>query len=841
MSSITYISSEKISVLDKLQEQVRFPLERVIVGETNLQQIIKKEKLERNMSYHEITLDDGQLAYLLLFKFHGPAIDRTLEKLARLYEFPRGFPILYIPSTDYLHVFGFYPKFANDYRQQKVDESVFANGSYLSGSIKISGYLGGVLPFIHNGRTYVLFASKNSILQNVDSRGQSFVSGVIDITTRFISEEAIMELAKTGAHLYGEFVANFDIVHGQTLPFNSENPNGISSMVCTMIGYGQIRTPSGIRDNTPVDKIIRYMTGSELNKFCVRFNIPRIGQFSISGREKIIAFMNDLESNRDMMTYSMLVEIFAKNGVDLFNVCLTHDKIYATDVIEGLVLNIDGNIIKYKFPGYTMRTMFCRSAIEHKSDSQQILESAKRFVNSWVISLKSRYIQKCVAVMNLINSGTLLNKGQFAEGTADHIMACELIDQMTFSDDVKIASMDNFSGIVNIVIINGIIGSGKSTVAKKVSSMIHNAMEIDGDSLFPQLNHKQSTALTMSLGQERNHYTRWQIINAILNGKIPVISTGGGVLCDNDGNCLIPLMIRNAFNVDVNMIQIVVDQTFDKIEPIVDTSFEFYASDQSRISVKNVIFDRIACGQWKIPKGGNQEKFVNDIASRSSVNQRFAEGIAEVASHKFGFPGITKKSRDQFMTSNLTEFDQQLSGILVRQSIPTSVLLTQVRLLISGLHAGEETRMSGLPAGEFTRMSGDFGTATHVGHITATYHNRSASYTLEHLSEIESRLSLTDPIYATKITILTPTKNSKKNLVFLAPVVGKVHEDQSDHVTINSGVHSPDKMKEVSQSVRADLKDIILDPSNSSCTKYDLTKKIVEVGTIVNHGVFGIV
>lgn len=813
MDKITYITT--IAAISKLPEGINFPLGKIVVGSTTLEQIVKKERLEKNMKYYELSLNDDEKAYVLIFKFFGAYIDSKLEQLGRLYGFPRGFPILYIPSTEYFHVFGFYPKFANDDRQQRVENSVFANGSYLSGSIKISGFLGGILPFIHGGQTYALFASKNSIEQgDIGTSGKSYVRGVMNISNEYISEEALRNLAETRAHLYGEFVADFDIAHGQPLPFDEQHPNGKNSMVCTMIAFGQTSNP---QTNSPTDRFIRYMTGDEINDFCRRFNIPRVGQFNISGKENISSFMTELESVRDTMTYSKLVHIFSNHGVTVVDIRLTHDMIYATDIIEGLVLNIDGTIIKYKFPGYTMRTMFVRSAIQKGLVGEAITENAQQFVSRWVITPAQRsiYLQKCIAAMNLINSNSLTNQSEFATETAIHIMACEAVDKMTFEQVDNSVETTSSSGSVNIILVNGIIGSGKTTLMNKLAEIIPNSKAIDGDSLFPEINSAKSSSLTMTLGQERNYYTRSLILGAIMSNKIPIISTGGGVFCENDGSCMIIRMINEAFGLDVNLIQIVVDQSFEQIVEVVEKTFPFYTSENATTSVSKVITERVQDGRWTLPKGVTLQKFVSDISTRSAANQRFAEGIARSATHTFGIHAITSESRQQFIDS--TPDFNIVTSALVEQTVPKSIKLTQLRFLTEC----------------------DFGSGAHVGHITIAYNRNGMTYTLQDLAAINFKLPFQEKFPALKITV--PASNPKKNIVFASPAIPSVHSDGSDHMTINSGIHEASRVKNVSLAVYQKESTITLDADTKNSATYDLTRRVVENCTMTNYGVFGIV
>ena len=820
--NIVFIGKDSIKSIGTLPLGIIFPLNAVKVGNTTLADIIQKEKLHKNVSYYKIDLDGpGTVAYLMMFKFHGFANDRKLEFMGKRYGFPRGFPIVYIPSTGYVHSFGFYPKFENDSRQEKVNKSVFADAKHISGSIKISGFLGQINPFIHNDTVYVFFTSKNSANYDTDEKTKPFVQGVHDIARQYISDSALIALAEMGAHVCGEFMANFDITHGQSLMCTAEQPNGMNSMVCTMIGFGFTTMSKYAR--TPTDKLIDYMNGVEINQICSQYNIPRVGQFTLIGTENIIPFMEKLEEYRDQMTYSLLCQIFAEFNVNVFNSCLTHDQIYNSDIIEGLVLNIDGKIVKYKFPGYTRRTMQCRTAIEKNIVDADLHKQIRNFVDIWVIhdQNKQEYIEKCMATMIMardINISTHPLFLLFSPNTSIHIIASEIIDAMSREDVSALASetginqifqAPNMTHAVNVIIINGAIGNGKSTIMKKLAECVPGSEMIDGDSLVPAIGEKQSMTLTLTCGQERNVYTQWLLLRSLLNGKIPIISTGGGVFCDK-GACIIRSLVKNAFNLNVNMIQIVVGGT-TQCAKMTEPDFEFYESDETIASVRDVVNRRLQTDHWTLPKGTNKGAFIEKIQQISIGNKQFAECIFDSAVCCWKFPQITPDTRDIFLSLDLSEFMKEFSQNIVAQTVPSTINLSQIRIL--------------------TLVESSNG--NNMGHITVAYNQKPNSYTLPDLIQIENKMPLYRKVVGSKITI---NSSNKKNLLIAVPETHLIHSDGSDHVTINSGVHKPSHMKTVAFMIRSNKNTVTLDTNT-----YNLQTKIMTPCTLTNCGIFGIV
>ena len=72
---------------------------------------------------------------------------------------------------------------------------------------------------------------------------------------------------------------------------------------------------------------------------------------------------------------------------------------------------------------------------------------------------------------------------------------------------------------------------------KKLVASNSKYQNIDGDLLsFDNIQE------VMSLSQERNAYTQWLILQSIMKGKIPCISTGGGALYTSKGLVRIELL-----------------------------------------------------------------------------------------------------------------------------------------------------------------------------------------------------------------------------------------------------------------------------------------------------------
>ena len=146
----------------------------------NLSEILTRTN-HIDIKFHEMVGHDG--VYIVFITCH---LDRMLIDLAEKYDFPRGFPILWIPKK-VIKFFGFYPKFKNDERQSPENIEEFKEIESINISLKISGFLGLLIAFELEGKIFWTATSKNSC-----SNDSSFVIDAGDIFRPYVTHELLL-------------------------------------------------------------------------------------------------------------------------------------------------------------------------------------------------------------------------------------------------------------------------------------------------------------------------------------------------------------------------------------------------------------------------------------------------------------------------------------------------------------------------------------------------------------------------------------------------------------------------------------------------------------------------
>lgn len=322
----------------------------------------------KNKSAISMTINECKISgmYIVMVKGNN---DGALIKLGVECGFPRGFPVLWVPNVS-TRYFGFLPKFENDDRQQidTFDDKIESIRFFK----KWSGFLGQLLVWEFNGNNYWTVCSKNAV--GFDS---NFVRDAHRLFEPFVTDQLVEDMIKLNLHICAEMISKKDQVHGSKT--KNETP------VVTVVGK-QITTEN--------KQFVEFLSHPDVVKFCVLHNLPCDSAITIRGQQGCSQFLSELTQKRDFMDDSMLNKLVESQPQLLVEKgTITHYNVVG-ERLEGLVLNLtfcNGKSItkKYKFPGYTIRTMLFRPKFEGKkmfTFGAMLKKDTQRFVNFWCVS-----------------------------------------------------------------------------------------------------------------------------------------------------------------------------------------------------------------------------------------------------------------------------------------------------------------------------------------------------------------------------------------------------------------------------------------------------------------------
>ena len=313
----------------------------------------------------------------------------------------------------------------------------------------------------------------------------------------------------------------------------------------------------------------------------------------------------------------------------------------------------------------------------------------EKFVRRWCFTSEGkecfRKLLKCAAVKLQTQWRQVLStwEGGTIAGRI-HVIIADAVENLYFSDggmDVvekesvefdkllntaKTGSMDLPGDVLSLVTMPvtvclcvGQTGSGKSTITQRISSMDRDKFElIDGDLVVgdvDELGVKGANKLTFSLSGERNSTTWSRVWEAIMKGKVPLISHGGGTFVkfgrgsDAAVTCNIKARISQVFGVETNLVVIVMRNASNEKATSRNTVIQLKRGDfDSVVSdvytdptseyMKKVYDNRSASGLWEMLKGKSREKFISDRSVASLKNSRAVRAILETSDNSFTVP-----------------------------------------------------------------------------------------------------------------------------------------------------------------------------------------------------------
>lgn len=738
----------------------------------DLKNILTKYKKSFRLSFHKCNLDN---VYLVMIVSNS---DEILIQLAKECNFPRGFPVLWIPDKS-MQYFGFYPKFDNDERQMVDETKEFDDITSLRFFKKFSGFLGQLVSFEINKQWYWTVTSKNSA-----ETTSEFVQGAKRIFESYMTFQLIQRMIQDKIHICAEVMSLDDQTHG-TRVFK-ECP------VVTCIGQ-----PSE-------HQFVKYFDHQALVDFCTKYNLPCDSAIIIDTPKVAREFMNLISTGRDFMDDVKLEQILQNTkGIKKHLGTIDHVSILG-NCLEGLVLRLthqDGHQTtkKYKFPNYTIRTMLIREKLEGFKMTNALKRFTRGFVDHWCVTEEGKKYWYRFGLQAFFTYDSNHHM-KFDENVGKHIQLAEVTNS---SDNIEEQFDQYLAKISNgtVIIIGGPIGSGKTTVMNQIQKTNPNKYQvIDGDLLdMPNI----QTVLTM--GRERADYSRWLVIKALMEGKVPVISAGGGIFFGQSKAHNFELVdhIYKTLGIVVKVVFLLPtpDDQVKSLEKTYDP-VNLYNDQQM---VLDVVTRRVQTKEWQIePKfGKNVKGFANFIYTKSQANHKFAIKLIQEANEIYGFPIINSKN---YGIQNKLDLTKILDGVAVIKPIPTGNF-RQIRILCQV-------------------------DSNAIGHITWLFGD-DTTYSLDDFAILRAKYS--DDSSGIRVSF-----KNLKNEISLALPLDPIHEDGSTHITLDPGNHEPKEMKRVALAIKNGNKQIILPIKNSGqSVTYDM--KVDQTPCQIKIlGVFGI-
>ncbi|XWV25874.1 T4 1 superfamily RNA ligase [Tupanvirus soda lake] len=790
-----YLEFQQVSISNEMRE--KFIKEAKGMG---LNKIIQNSKGSIRPVFHQAVGPNSVYLVLIVGSY-----DNVLIKLANECGFPRGFPVLWVPGIT-MQYFGFYPKFSNDERQTADDLSEYDGIVELSFFKKWSGFLSQVIAFEIGEKKYWTITSKNSA--NCESQ---FIQDAKRLFDRYITKELVNKMIDSKLHICAEVMSKNDQVHGSRVL--SESP------IVTAIGSGKFYDLSLAYDKKKDNdrKFVKFFDNIEIVNFCQMYGLPCDSSITINDASVGRNFITELSKNRDFMTDKLLEELVKKHncsGLLINKGTVAHSNILG-ECLEGLVIKLKNRnktttIKKYKFANYTIRTMLLREVFDKFTLSYNLLDRAKNFVDYWCVSEAGKKYWYDFALQCFMNYKTFVPTDPLV---GLHIEMAESVSKQNSFDNIQDQFGNLLESLTNgtVIICIGPIGSGKTTFANELASKKPDEfISIDGDKLDLGMD------LTMKLSKERNDYTRFKIIHALMKGKIPIISTGGGVLFSAGRNQSFSLrnQILNTLGISCKII-VCVSGDFNNVVPInkLHNVESIYSNTDI---VKDAVTRRVTLGEWKIDskfktgKTTDQDalnNFTDFIAKKSSENSRFAESLLTASDFSFGYPSITAQNYGVQSTFDFTDIFSKITPV-------TNVefgKFSQIRLLTL---INDQT----------------------VGHITWKYDsNCNIKFSLSDFNKLASLYPENVSGRFIKITSI----DGKCKYTFVVPA-SAIHSDGSTHITVDSGCHAPKETGTIVRALNVKQKILDLPAQNGKIIKYDLTKLESLPCNIHMLGVFGI-
>jgi len=353
---MTYVQFDTTLQDDSIKNKVS---ERLLQGHPELHKLFNEPK--NQIKVKMTTNSKRPHLVVVMFVCHN---DRKMISLGEQYEFPRGFPILFNLKENYDISTGFYPKFENDKEKEDDDASkLFGKCKSIRLNYKYSGFLGQVIAFKDGDELCWTTCAKNSTFAH---ESFDFSADIARIIAPKMTIDLLHHMITNNIFFCGEVMSKNDSSHGARVLSEA--------LVLTMVGISRMTTttPEG---NIVVGskKIFRtILNQDETFDFAIKFNLDVDNIYTIT--ENCVEFGTELSKHRSNMSLSHFEKLISSMPNIITRKGTVQHKFVLGERLEGLImkLSLDDHveIVKYKFPDYTIVTMFLRNIILHNKDTR---------------------------------------------------------------------------------------------------------------------------------------------------------------------------------------------------------------------------------------------------------------------------------------------------------------------------------------------------------------------------------------------------------------------------------------------------------------------------------------
>ena len=665
--------------------------------------------------------------------------DNQLVQLGKIYGFPRGCPVLW-KQNEYIDFRGFFPKFQNDKisMEETFTESQLTDCNSLYFFQKWSGFLLHVIAFKISDRKYGWTVCS----KKVADPGSKYVQWGTQIISEYMTPRLIARLAENHLYMGGEAL-HVDDEHGYIAKDNA--------VIITCIGKGSYSNFQGdIQNDYVIGKLVDYKTSKEVLNFCREYGLMCDTATEIQGDTHVIyTFITNLLKERDLLTFTKFTQYSEQCKQDPFfkdvfiqTTGSANHGILIGDTLEGFVFNLsktDGTrtSLKVKLPLYTWRTMFLRDVlIKYKLDDDQSYNgdgifvskasetAMQEFADRWCVTHKQQFMMmmKCAAYKLQCEWQDVISEIKPERiNIRVHIIVADSVENIFFSDN-GIELLQDYANKfdclvqgyslkedvhITICLVLGPIGSGKSTTMRRLQLAAEKEKipceAIDGDDVL----FNQDKLITQQLSNERNPVTISRVWEAIMEGKVSIISHGGGAFCKiftKSGKetivCNLKDRINDVFGCQSKIVTVIMKDSFNpeggepsKSVHIIDqedvkqVTEHLDATDESYI--KPIIDFRLNQELWKKNPNEKKDEFITKIFNKSKKNSKFASAIAAISDIVVTVPYKAIQREDNMGEWRRFLFSVQGLETIVKQftrGFPRDGLFQALRAIMQPVH-----------------------------------------------------------------------------------------------------------------------------------------------------------